>query len=46
LIRHNKGTVAFELYDHQSGNGETSNIAAKNHTIVKELNELIDATIK
>lgn len=47
LIRHKKkGKKAFELYDHENGDGETENIAAKNPALVKELDGLIDAAIR
>lgn len=49
LIRHpgnrNK-TASFELYDHQSADGETKNLADKQADTVKELERLLDQKLK
>jgi iduronate 2-sulfatase len=48
LIRHGskKGNPAFELYDHQRGDGENTNIAAENPQIIKDLDALIEAALE
>jgi iduronate 2-sulfatase len=49
LIRHDgkkKSDVFYELYDHQSPEGETHNIAAAHPELVKELNAKLDAKLK
>jgi len=48
LIRHpGKGKPpAYELYDHQSGDGETKNLADAMPELVKELTALLDAKIR
>lgn len=43
LIRHNKkGQVLYELYDHQSAEGETKNIAEQKQDVVEALSKMID----
>lgn len=47
LIRHNlKNGPAFELYDHTSADGETTNLAHEKPELVTELNALLDERLK
>lgn len=48
LIRHSKkkGEFAYELYDHNSPEGETKNLAEAKPEIVKELSALMDERMK